>query len=410
MEPKADVKNQPWVNQKEKSPMKDKTVALVLGDGSGPEMMAVASVIAIEAAKKDGLRLVFEDTPMGWNAYERHGDTLPESSFKRAVELGTVFFGGVGDPKYDDTIGVEKPEMKPEARCLLALRKKMGLLLNFRPMIYYKELAHLANVKPNTIPTQGIQQVWIRFLLEDSYFGNQDLMQYIPAEVCKKLGIKLKKDVTGEEEMVADIAYYRRSTIEKYIRAAFTYARDARLPLISIDKANVMARYDFWRKIVTKIGKAEFPDVPVSHMINQRNQLVDSANALLFTPAQLHGVIACGNEHGDILSDGAAAALGSMGMMCSSAINPDTGQAMFESGAGTAPTLAGQGMANPIGRILTAAMMLRHLGACNGAKVIEEAVQKTLRAGWRTSDMCNGHSYQLLSTKGMGKTILPYLK
>ena len=118
-----------------------------------------------------------------------------------------------------------------------------------------------------------------------------------------------------------------------------------------------MSRYDFWRKIATRIGKEEFPDVSLSH------QLVDSANALLFTPAKLHGVIACGNEHGDILSDGAASALGSMGMMCSSAINPDTGAAMFESGAGTAPTLAGQNKANPLGRILTAAMMLRHIGA-----------------------------------------------
>jgi 3-isopropylmalate dehydrogenase len=349
---------------------------------------------------------VFEKTPAGWSAYKEFGDTLPKSSFERMVEIGTVFFGGVGDPKLDGTIGAQKPEMKPEARCLLALRKHMGLLLNFRPMIYYKELAHLANVKPETIPDEGIQQVWIRYLLEDSYFGNEDLMQYIPEDVRIKLGIKLKKDVTGDEEIITDITYFRRSTIEKYIRAAFTYAKSAGLPLISIDKANVMARYDFWRKIVTKIGKTEFSDVPLTH------QLVDSANALLFTPAKLHGVIACGNEHGDILSDGAAAALGSMGMMCSSAINPDTGAAMFESGAGTAPTLAGQDKANPIGRILTAAMMLRHLGANNGAKAIEDAVKKVLKMGYRTCDMCAGSSSQenkVLGTSGMGELILSFL-
>jgi len=132
--------------------MTRKTVALVTGDGSGPEMMAVACAIAIEAAKKDGIEIAFEETPMGWNAYSKYGDTLPQESFKRAVEIGTVFFGGVGDPKLDSTIGAQKPEMKPEARCLLALRKTMGLLLNFRPMVYYKELAHLANVKPETIP------------------------------------------------------------------------------------------------------------------------------------------------------------------------------------------------------------------------------------------------------------------
>jgi 3-isopropylmalate dehydrogenase len=383
-----------------------KIIALVTGDGSGPEMMVQACNIAVEAAKKDGVEVVFEKTPAGWSAYKEFGDTLPKSSFERMVEIGTVFFGGVGDPKLDGTIGAQKPEMKPEARCLLALRKHMGLLLNFRPMIYYKELAHLANVKPETIPDEGIQQVWIRYLIEDSYFGNEDLMQYIPEDVRIKLGIKLKKDVTGDEEIITDITYFRRSTIEKYIRAAFTYAKSAGLPLISIDKANVMARYDFWRKIVTKIGKTEFSDVPLTH------QLVDSANALLFTPAKLHGVIACGNEHGDILSDGAAAALGSMGMMCSSAINPDTGAAMFESGAGTAPTLAGQDKANPIGRILTAAMMLRHLGANNGAKAIEDAVKKVLKMGYRTCDMCAGSSSQenkVLGTSGMGELILSFL-
>lgn len=372
-----------------------KKIALVTGDGSGPEMMAVACAIAIEAAKKDGIEIEFEETPMGWNAYHKFGDTLPKESLERAVELGTIFFGGVGDPKYDDTIGKEKPEMKPEARALLTLRKRMGLLLNFRPMIYYKSLAHLANVKPETIPEKGVEQHWIRFLLEDSYFGNEDHAWRIDEGVRIILGIKKKKDVIGNEGMITDIAYYCGHMIEKYIRAAFNYARQKNLPLISIDKANVMARYDFWRKIVTRIGKEEFPDVPLSH------QLVDSANALLFTPAKLHGVIACGNEHGDILSDGAAAALGSMGMMCSSAINPDTGAAMFESGAGTAPMLTGQDKANPIGRILTGAMMLRHIGAKKGAAAIEDAVRTVLLNGYRTIDLSD-HSKKSIKGKMVG--------
>jgi len=382
--------------------MKQKLVALVTGDGSGPEMMTVAWSVAVEAAKKDGIELDYELTPMGWNAYKKFGDTLPPESFKRAMEIGTIFFGGVGDPKLDGTIGAEKPEMRPEARCLLALRKNMGLLLNFRPMIYYKELAHLANVKPETIPAEGITQVWIRYLLEDSYFGNEDYSKNPTFGPY----FKPKSQVTGDEQVVMDLAYYNRATVEKYIRAAFNYAKNAGLPLISIDKANVMARYLFWRKIVTKIGKEEFPDVTLTH------QLVDSANALLFTPAKLHGVIACGNEHGDILSDGAASALGSMGLMCSSAINPDTGAAMFESGAGTAPTLAGQDKANPLGRILTGAMMLRHLGAVNGAKAIEDAVKKALYMGYRTGDMCGNNSApgnSLLGTAEMGRMILSLL-
>ena len=386
--------------------MAEKIIALVRGDGSGPEMMAAACRIAIEAAKMDGVNIIFEETPMGWNAYEEFDDTLPKQSFDRAIEIGTIFFGGVGDPKHDTTIGAEKLEMKPEARALLALRSKMGLLLNFRPMIYYKALAHLSNVKPEMIPAEGIRQIWIRYLLEDSYFGNHDFVGDIPADLNERMGVKLKKDVTGNEEIVTDLAYFRKATIEKYLRAAFSYARDLKLPLISIDKANVMARYDFWRKIATRIGKEEFPDVTLIH------QLVDSANALLFTPAKLHGVIACGNEHGDILSDGAASALGSMGMMCSSAINPHTGASMFESGAGTAPTLAGQDKANPLGRILTAALMLRHIGAAKGATAIEAAVNKFLQDGYRTGDIFSGADApkKLLGTSATGEKVLSYIK
>jgi 3-isopropylmalate dehydrogenase len=378
-----------------------KKIALVTGDGSGPEMMDQAVRIAQLAAAKDGLDLEFVETPMGWNAYDQYGDTLPPESFKKAKELGTIFFGGVGDFQHDSTIGVEKPEMKPETRALLALRKELGLLLNFRPIIYYKALAALANVKPEVIPDEGIKQFWIRYLLEDSYFGNADLKDLIPAEVNNKIGVKLKKDVTGQEEIVSDLAYYRKATIEKYIRVAFVYARDLKLPLISVDKANVMARYDYWRKIVTEIGKKEFPDVPLVH------QLVDSAAALLFTPAKLHGVIACGNEHGDILSDGAASAMGSMGLMASSSINPDTGAALFESGAGTAPTLAGQDKANPLGRILTGALMLRHLGAKIGATAIENAVNKVLMAGYRTGDLLtkNDDPAKLVGTKAIGEKV-----
>lgn len=380
-------------------------IALVKGDGSGPEMMAVAIKVVNAAAKLDDLELELMETPMGWNAYEKFGDTLPKESLKKATELGIIFFGGVGDPKFDNTIGAEKPEMKPEARVLLALRKEMGLLLNFRPVIFYKSLASLANVRPETIPDEGIKQIWIRFLLEDSYFGNEDLIGEVPENVRQKIGMKLKKDVSEEDKIVSDVAYYRRETIEKYIRFAFSYAREVKLPLISIDKANVMARYDFWRKIVTKIHREEFPDVPLVI------QLVDSANALLFTPAKLHGVIACGNEHGDILSDGAAASLGSMGLMSSSAINPDNGQAMFESGAGTAPLIAGQNKANPLGRILTGALMLRHLGAENGASKIEAAVNQLLKDGYRTVDIFSKSDdfSKLLGTKEIGEKVLAVL-
>ena len=385
--------------------MKEKVVALVKGDGVGPETIEETVKIVREAAKKDDTNIIFQETPMGWNAYKKYGDTLPPESFKNAVEIGTILFGGVGNPEFDKTIGAKKPEMKPEGRCLLSLRKTMGLLANIRPMFYYRGLSHLSKVRKEFIPESGIKQIWFRYLLEDSYFGNEDSIKYFPEEICKKLGIKLKRDVRGDEEIITDIAYFKKVTFEKYIRAAFAYAKDQGLPLISVDKANVMSRYEFWRKNVIRIGKTEFPDVPLT------NQYVDSANALLFTPAKLHGVIACGNEHGDILSDGAAEAAGGIGIMCSSSVNLDDGKALFESGAGTAPTLAGLDVVNPIGRILAGAMMLQHIGCINGSKAIDDAVKKVLIKGYRTKDLATQKTSQkrILGTRGMGEKIFSLL-
>lgn len=388
--------------------MKKVQIALAKGDGSAPEMMEQATKIAIKAAEKDNIGIEFVETPMGWNAYEKYGDTLPEESLKKATELGILFFGGIGDPEIDKTIGKNHPEMLPEPRCLLRIRKEWGLLLNFRPMIFYPQLKHLAKIRPDLIPDDRmIRQIFVRFLLEDSYFGNIDLMDFIPEAIRNSLGVKLKKDVTGEEDFVSDIAYYRKDTIEKYLRAAFKYARQTNLPLISIDKSNVIARYVLWRKTCERIGKDEFPDVELRHLY------VDAGNMLLFNPARLNGVIVCGNEHGDILSDGAAEAVGSLGMMCSSAINPDTNQAMFESGAGTAPTLAGQDKANPIGRILTAAMMLRHIGVEKGASAIENSVIEILKKGYRTADIAlskvSNMSECIVGTSRMGDLILENL-
>ncbi len=380
-------------------------VALVRGDGSGPEMMEQAIRVVTRAAKLDNVVIEWVETPMGWNAYREFGDTTPPESMITALKIGLIFFGGVGDPKMDNTVGKEKPEMMPEPRALLAIRSKLGLLMNFRPMILSPTLAHLSRLRRDVIPESGVEMIFIRFLLEDSYFGTADLgprfRDQLSYNHIAEVGLKLKPDVRGDEDMITELAYYRGDTIRKYMRAAFTYARAKKLPLISVDKANVMARYAYWRMIATKIGKEEFPDVELRH------QLVDSANMLLFHPEKLHGVIACGNEHGDILSDGAAEMVGGMGLMHSSAVNPDTNNAMFESGAGTAPTLAGQDKANPLGRILTGAMLLRHIGAEKGAQAIEDGVQTVLVSQYRTPDIAEpGHPENLiLSCSEMGDLI-----
>lgn len=386
--------------------MRKVTIALVPGDGAGPEMMEVACKVTQEAARMDGVEFIFEKTPMGWCALKDFGDTLPPESFKRAVEIGTIFFGGVGDPKFEQTLDAEQLKMKPEARCLLPLRNAMSLLLNFRPMIFLKELAHIVKVRPEMIPDEGITQVFVRFLLQDTYFGNQDLFDQIPREVREALGIKRSvNEVTGNEEIITDLGYYRRSTIVKYMRHAFAYAQDANLPLISVHKANVEPRYVLWKHVAREIS-LEFPGVRFSE------QLIDTANAMTLTPALLDAVIACGNAHGDIITDVAAEVLGSMGLMQSSAINPDTGEAMFESGAGTAYTLAGQNKANPIGRIMSGAMMNRHLGYLTAASATEKAVRRILKEGWRTAELFKegeDDPRMLLGTQAVGEKVLSYL-
>ncbi|MBD3270215.1 hypothetical protein GF376_01690 [Candidatus Peregrinibacteria bacterium] len=390
--------------------MKELNIAIAMGDGSGPEMMLCAKEVAEVAAGMDGYQINWHEASMGWAAYEKYGDTIPQSSLETAVRLKTLFFGGVGDPKFDNTIGKEHPEMKPEGRCLLKLRDEMGLLLNIRPMIFWDCMQDLSNIHPRHFqehPGQRLELHFVRFLLEDSYFGTRNLFGMMSDSIqsaMKALGLRQKSEVTGEEERVIDMSYYKSSSLERYFEAVFAYAKERDLPVTSIDKANIMARYMLWRRVFNKVS-AKQEDVKGS-------VYVDAAAAnLIQNPFSLHGVIACGNEHGDILSDAGAGALRSMGMMCSSSINPDTDAAMFESGAGTAPELAGKNVANPIGRILTAAMMLRHLGAVKGANAIEQAVQKTLFDGFRTADIReqNTPSDLILGTKEITVRILDNL-
>lgn len=379
--------------------------AVAYGDGSGPEMVLQALRCMENAAAVHGLTLHHVETPLGWSAYDQYGDTTPEESIRKIMDIGLLFFGGVGDPKFDNTIGVEKPEMKPEARALLRLRKDMGLLLNFRPVVFLPELQHLTSFKSSLIPAGGINTDYVRFLLEDSYFGNESIEEIMKVtqqgrltedDVREMLGIKLKPEVTGQERVITDIGYYTRTTLVYYFRSVFTYARQRGFSVLSCDKANVVPRYVLWRKVATEVA-AEFPDVEFLG-----SQYVDSLNARLFNPQGLNRtVVACGNEHGDIISDGAATSMGSLGLMHSSAVNPETGAAMFESGAGTAPDLAGQDKANPLGRILSGAMLLRHAGAEDAAETLEKAVWQTLKEGWRTPDIAEEGCQKLVGCEDM---------
>jgi isocitrate/isopropylmalate dehydrogenase len=368
-------------------------------------MMRPACEIAKKAARHDGIDLVFEETPAGWNAMEQFGTTMPASSLKRIKELGVVVSGSVGDPRLDATLGKEHPEMMPERNTLLRIRRELGLNMNVRPVIYNEELKPLVTrLRLGKLPPGGIRQYWLRFLKECIYFGNDDLLPLVPPGLAALIGLKMKQDVTGDEERVVNFAYYSKTELEKYFRAAFTMARALQLPAIVVHKRNIIAHYVFFCKVAQRIHDTEFPDVPY------KEQLIDSITAMLFMPELLNGVIICGNMEGDSVTDGANGVYG-LGMMFSSAINTDTGEAMFESGAGTAADIAGQDRANPIGRIRTAGLMLEHIGIPNGAKDIEMTVYGVLRDGYRTSDIFspNDDPGKLVGTAGMGGLILARL-
>ena len=387
--------------------MKRVDCALVYGDGSAPEMMEVACACVGKAAEKNGYQVVFHSTPMGWVAYKQYDDTLPEKSLERATEIGLLFFGGVGDPQMDSTIGEQFPDQRPEARCLMTLRKKWQLLHNFRPMIFYPELRECSNLAPRNLPENWVLE-WhfVRFLLQDSYFGTRDLYEKFSPELRRAIGLYRKGELPDDAKICTDLAYFTEEMLERYFRVVFSYARKVRLPVIAVDKQNIMTRFDFWRKIYKRV-RDEFPDVEVKEPL-----YVDAANATLIqNPQAMHGVIACANEHGDFLSDGGAAALGSMGVMCSSAVNLETGAAMFESGAGTAPTLAKKNKANPLGRILTGAMLLDHVGAIEAAQRIRQAVRDVISAGYRTADIARKDTPpgMILGTREMGQEVLDRL-
>lgn len=374
-------------------------IALARGDGRAPEMMAVATDLVAHGAKLDDKDIEWIETPMGWCAFERYGDTLPSESYAAAYDVGILYFGGVGDTALDKTLGAEHPDMMPEAHCLLPIRKRWGLLHNRRPINFYPELRGVARVRPETIPDTGVRQEWVRYGLQDTYFGNADLMEDIPLDVRKHLGIKAKKDVTGQEARVTDLGYYSRDMLLKYFPHVFQLARELDLPVICIDKRNVEARYEFWRKIFDEVHKKDFSEIPVRYLY------ADSACEALFEPYKLHGLIACGNAHGDMLSDGAAKSVGSMGLMCSSSINIETGKAMFESGAGTACNLD-EDVASPIGRTLAGALMLRHIRCPKGADVLPLSIRRVLQKGYRTADLVvPGEDVKVVGTAEMGRLI-----
>ena len=334
----------------------NKTITVIKGDGIGPEIVTEAMKVLDRIAEKYGHTFTYQEILAGGCAIDVYGKSLPEESLQKCLDCDSVLLGAVGGPKWD---GVEK-SIRPEA-ALLGIRSAMGLYANLRPARLFPQLADASPLKPEIV-ARGIDLMMVRELIGGAYFGEH-------------------KTVTENGELVAhDDMTYAEHEIRRIARTAFETARKRGSRVISVDKANVLDSSRLWRKVVHQVAE-EYPDVTCTDM------LVDNtAMQLVKNPAQFD-VVVTENMFGDILSDEASMITGSIGMMASASLGEGT-RGMYEPIHGSAPDIAGQNLANPIGTILSAAMMLRYsFDMIKEADAIEAAVNTVLDKGYRTGDI-----------------------
>jgi 3-isopropylmalate dehydrogenase len=350
-------------------------IAVLPGDGIGTEIVAEA----VKVLNVLDLKFEMEEALVGGAAYEAHGHPLPESTLKLAMQSDAVLFGAVGDWKYDK---LDRP-LRPE-QAILGLRKNMGLFANFRPAICYEQLVGASSLKPELIA--GLDILIIRELTGDIYFG-------------QPRGRRVATDghFPGAEEAF-DTMRYSRPEIERIAHVAFQAARKRGKKVTSVDKSNVLETFQFWKDVVTDVHK-EYPDVALDHMY------VDNAAMQLVKEPKKFDVVVTGNMFGDILSDEASMLTGSIGMLPSASLNVKN-QGLYEPSHGSAPDIAGKGIANPLATILSAAMMLRFsLNQAQAADRIETAVKSVLASGLRTVDIWS-EGTQKVSTREMGEAVV----
>ena len=357
-------------------------IAILPGDGIGTEIVAEAVKVLKVIDKEFGLNMEMESALVGGAAFEAHGHPLPPATLKLAMDSDAVLFGAVGDWKYDT---LDRP-LRPE-QAILGLRKNMGLFANFRPAICYKELVDASSLKPELVA--GLDILIIRELTGDIYFG-------------QPRGRRVSPDghFPGAEEAF-DTLRYSRPEIERIAHVAFQAAMKRDKRVTSVDKANVLETFQLWKDVVTEIGK-QYPEVALDHMY------VDNAAMQLVKAPKKFDVVVTGNMFGDILSDAAAMLTGSIGMLPSASLN-DKEQGLYEPSHGSAPDIAGKGIANPLATILSAAMMLRFsLNQAAAADRIETAVKSVLAQGLRTPDIYSAGTTKV-STVQMGDAVLKAL-
>jgi len=350
-------------------------IAVLPGDGIGTEIMAEA----VKVLNVLDLQFEMETALAGGAAYEAHGHPLPDATLKLAKESDAVLFGAVGDWKYDNL----ERHLRPE-QAILGLRKNLGLFANFRPAICYEQLVDASSLKPELIA--GLDILIIRELTGDIYFG-------------QPRGRRTAVDghFPGAEEAF-DTMRYSRPEIERIAHVAFQAARKRSKRVTSVDKANVLETFQFWKDVVTDVHK-EYPDVELDHMY------VDNAAMQLVRAPKRFDVVVTGNMFGDILSDQASMLTGSIGMLPSASLDASS-KGLYEPSHGSAPDIAGKGVANPLATILSAAMMLRFtLNQPQAADRIESAVKDVLASGLRTPDI-HAPGTTKVGTREMGDAVV----
>jgi len=353
-------------------------IAVLPGDGIGVEIVAEA----VKVLKALDLKFEMETAPVGGAAYEISGHPLPDATLNLAKSADAILFGAVGDWKYDTL----QRQLRPE-QAILGLRKHLGLFANFRPAICYEQLVGASSLKPELI--SGLDVLIVRELTGDIYFG-------------QPRGRRTATDgaFPGAEEAF-DTMRYTRPEIERIAHVAFQAARKRNKKVTSVDKANVLETFQFWKDVVTQVHK-DYPDVELEHMY------VDNAAMQLVRAPKKFDVVVTGNMFGDILSDEASMLTGSIGMLPSASLNSKN-QGLYEPSHGSAPDIAGKGIANPLATILSSAMMLRFsLNQEEAARRIESAVQQVLSKGLRTTDIWS-EGTEKVGTAQMGDAVVKAL-
>ena len=348
-------------------------ICVLPGDGIGPEITAEA----VRVLKALGLKFEMEEALLGGCAVDATGDPYPEATRKLARAAAAVLLGAVGGPQYDTLPREQRPE-----RGLLGIRKDLGLFANLRPAVLYAELANASTLKPEVV--SGLDILIIRELTGDIYFG-------------QPRGIEMRDG----ERVGINTMIYSESEIRRIGRVAFESARKRNKKVCSVDKMNVLECTQLWRDVIVEVAR-DYPDVELSHM------LVDNAAMQLVRNPKQFDVMVTGNMFGDILSDEAAMLTGSIGMLPSASLD-EKNKGLYEPCHGSAPDIAGRGVANPLATILSAAMMLRYTFANEEAATrIENAVKKVLAQGFRTGDIYEPGTKKV-GTQEMGDAVLAAL-